>query len=82
MNFHYYTMQRGASENSYILLYAVLNGGFVVFVCLLFAMSGRVFEASKTEDIKETTKILLKALSVVMCIFIYLLQIPMMVVLL
>ena len=58
------------------MIWAAINGSFIVFLLLLVSVSGRVFEASKTADLKETTKILLKGLSIVMCLAIYILPIP------
>ena len=72
----------GSDSTSFLMLYCVLSGIFFLFLLVLFAMSGRVFEESKTEDIKEGTKIVLKGLSILMCVFIFLLQIPMVTILL
>lgn len=58
------------------MIYSILSGLFVLFLVLLFAISGQVFEASRTENIKEGTKIVIKGLSILMCLFIYLLWIP------
>lgn len=75
-NFHYYAMKPGTTESEFLLVWAAINGAFVMFLLLLISVSGRVFEASKTGDLKETTKILLKGLSIVMCVAIQILPIP------
>jgi len=59
------------------MLYSIISGIFVLFLIFLIVISGRVFEASKTEDVKEGTKLLLKGVSILMCLYILLLQIPM-----
>ena len=77
INFQFYVMESySSSPNSFIMLYSVLSGSFLLFVGLLFILSGKVFEDSRNEDIKEGAKLILKALSVLMCLFIQLLQIP------
>lgn len=62
----------------FILPYAILGSAFIAFFGALFFLSGRVFEASKTEDVKEGTKLAIRIMSIFMCLFIYLLDIPMM----
>jgi hypothetical protein len=70
VNFQFYVIQGGSSENGYIMLYAALAGIFLGFIALLLTFSGQVFENSKTEDMKEGIKVGIRLCSVVMCLFI------------
>lgn len=67
---------KGQSEQGFILLYSILAGSFLLFVVILFILSNKVFEGQKTEDVKEGTKIILRAISIMMCLYIFILQIP------
>ena len=68
-NFHYYVMF-GSSINQFLMLYCILNAIFVLFLFLLFATSGKIFQESKSEDNKEGTKIIILVLSVLMTLFV------------
>ena len=59
------------------MLYSIVAGIFLSFLFFLVVISSKVFEASKTEDVKEGTKLILKGVSILMCLYILLLQIPM-----
>lgn len=61
----------------FLTLYSILNGIFLLFMILLLSISGRIFEASKIGELKENVRILARVLSILMCLFIFLLQIPM-----
>jgi hypothetical protein len=64
---------KGESEEGFILLYSILAGSFLLFLTVLFILSGKVFEGQKTEDVKEGTKIILRGISIVMCLYIFIL---------
>lgn len=66
----------GDSERDFIMLYAVMAGLFFLFLFVLILISGRVFEDAKTEDVKEGTKFVLKIISILMCLYIFILQMP------
>ena len=59
------------------MLYSIISGVFILSLIFLILISGRVFESSKTEDVKEGTKLVLKVVSILMILYIQLLQIPM-----
>jgi hypothetical protein len=67
---------KGESEKDFIMLYAIMAGLFFLFLSVLFIISARVFEDTKTEDVKEGTKIVLRLISILMCLYIYILQMP------
>ena len=66
----------GNSESDFIMLYAVMAGLFFLFLLVLILISGRVFEDAKTEDVKEGTKFVLRIISILMCLYIFILQMP------
>jgi hypothetical protein len=72
INFQFYVMRQDSASQFY-LLYSIVAGVFIAFVVFLIVISGKVFEASKTEDVKEGTKFVLKAVSILMCLYILLL---------
>jgi len=55
------------------MLYSVISGVFILFLVFLVVISSRIFNASKTEDVKEGTKLVLKGVSILMCLYILLL---------
>ena len=67
---------KGNSERDFIMLYALMAGLFFIFLLVLFLISGKVFEEAKTEDVKEGTKIVLRIISILMCLYIFILQMP------
>jgi hypothetical protein len=75
INFQFYVM-KGNSERDFIMLYALMAGLFFLFLLVLFLISGKVFEEAKTEDVKEGTKIVLRIISILMCLYIFILQMP------
>jgi hypothetical protein len=72
INFQFYVMT-GNSEKDFIMLYAVMAGLFFLFLFVLILISGKVFEEAKTEDVKEGTKIVLRLISILMCLYIFIL---------
>jgi hypothetical protein len=76
INFQFYVMQ-GKTESNFIMMYAILCCIFLLFLILLFSFSGEVFEQAKMDDIKDRTKIIIKVVSILMCLFLFLLQMPM-----
>lgn len=76
-----YTLQNGSAD-TFILLYAVLTAVFFIFLITLFVLSSQAFEDSKSEDIKESSKIVLRILTFIMTLFLFLLQIPLITILL
>jgi hypothetical protein len=81
INFQMYTLQN-SSVNTFITLYSFLAGFFIIFVITLLAISNKAFEALKSEDIKDTMKFVVRLLSVVMSLFIFILEIPLVTILL
>jgi hypothetical protein len=75
INFQFYVM-KGDSERDFLMLYAIMAGLFFLFLIVLILISGKVFEEAKTEDVKEGTKIVLRVISILMCLYIYILQMP------
>lgn len=75
-NFHIYVMRKDSTEYDFLTLYTAVNGFFVLFALLLYSFSGKIFEAQKSGDVKETTQIIIKVASTLMCISIHLLAIP------
>jgi hypothetical protein len=68
---------QGNSKESFLLLYGVLSGLLVLVIASMLAVSGRVFEQQKNEDSKdEGSRVLLKALSFLLCMYLFILQIP------
>lgn len=76
INFQYYVMQ-GKSSSNFITMYGALSGLFILFLLLLNSFKGEVFEQTKVDDVKDRTKIVIKLVSVLMCLFLFLLQMPM-----
>ncbi len=64
---------KGESESNFIMLYSVMAGLFFLFIFTLFLISGKVFDDAKTEDVKEGTKIVLRIISILMCLYIFIL---------
>ncbi len=60
-----------------MVLYAALFGIFLLYLLALYLLTGNTFKQSKTEDVKESTKLFIKGLSFMMCLYLYFLQIPM-----
>jgi hypothetical protein len=63
----------GNSEKAFIMLYVIMAGLFFLFLLTLVLISGKVFEEAKTEDVKEGTKIILRIISILMCLYIFIL---------
>ena len=76
VNFQFYVMQ-GNTKYSFLVLYAAVSGILLFLIFSMFAMTGRIFESQKSEDNKdEGSRVLIKALSFILCLFLHLLQIP------
>jgi hypothetical protein len=60
----------------------MLTGIFIAFLIVMFLVANRAFEGSKNEDLKEGEKLLIKILSIVMTLFLFILQMPFITVLL
>ena len=76
VNFQFYVIQ-GGTDNNYIMLFAVLSAVFLAFLLSLYLLTGVVFERTKKESLGGTMRIVIRILSVLMCLFMFLLQIPM-----
>ena len=76
VNFQFYVIQ-GGTDNNYIMLFAVLSAVFLAFLLSLYFLTGMVFERTKKESLGGTMRIVIRILSVLMCLFMFLLQIPM-----
>jgi len=76
VNFQFYVMQ-GQRNNGYIFMYAGIFAFFLLYLLALFLLTGSTFKQSKTDDVKDSMKLVIKALSFIMCLFLYILQIPM-----
>ncbi len=72
INFQFYVLT-GNSEKAFIMLYVIMAGLFFLFLLTLVLISGKVFEEAKTEDVKEGTKIILRIISILMCLYIFIL---------
>jgi hypothetical protein len=76
INFQFYVMQ-GESKHNFLVLYGALSGILVFLICSMFAISGRIFDSQKTEDSKdEGSRVMLKVLSFILCLYLYIMQIP------
>jgi hypothetical protein len=68
---------QGDSKYSFLVLYAAVSGILLFLIFSMLAMTGRIFECQKSEDNKdEGSRVFIKALSFILCLFLYLLQIP------
>lgn len=76
INFHLYVMNDPNNESNFLLLYAILSGLLLALIGLLISTTGKTFEAQKSEDSKDSTNILLKSLSILLCLFLYIFQMP------
>lgn len=56
---------------NFTLIYAVMSGLFYVFLFTLLIISTQAFEDSKSEDVKESTKLVLKILTFIMSIVLF-----------
>lgn len=81
MNFQVYAL-KDSSGDTFIVLYTILTVIFLVFLALLFGFADSLFEGSKRLELKDEAKIILKIVSVMMTLYLFLLQIPFMVILL
>lgn len=68
---------QGQRNNGYIFMYSGIFAVFILYLLALFLLTGNTFKQSKTEDVKESMKLVIKGLSFMMCLFLYFLQIPM-----
>jgi hypothetical protein len=68
---------QGESKDSFLVLYGAMSGILLLLIFSMFAMTGKIFESQKTEDNKdEGSRVLIKALSFILCLYLHLLQIP------
>lgn len=81
INFQMYTLS-SSNAGTFLMVYSLISGLFFLFLITLFVMSSQAFEDSKTEDIKESSKLILRGLTFIMTIFLFLFQIPLMTILL
>jgi len=65
-----YTLNNMTAAN-FTLIYAVMSGLFYVFLFTLLIISTQAFEDSKSEDVKESTKLVLKILTFIMSIVLF-----------
>jgi hypothetical protein len=76
INFQFYVMQ-GESKHNFLILYGALSGILLFLICSMFAISGRIFDYQKSEESKdEGSRVALKVQSFILCLYLYLLQIP------
>ena len=75
LNFELYTLQNQSSY-TFLLLYGIIAAVFIVFVAVMLLIANRAFEGSKNEDLKESEKIIIKVLSIVMTLFLFIMQMP------
>jgi hypothetical protein len=66
----------GETHGAFIQLYAVLSGLFIGLLIIIFAISNRIFEESRMEDSKDSTKIVVMVLSMGVTLYQFFLQIP------
>ncbi|TNV87993.1 hypothetical protein FGO68_gene6410 [Halteria grandinella] len=74
-NFAVYPLESHSTEG-YIIIYSILCVIFYIFIGFLFLSANRLFRSSVGDDIKDGTQFLVKSCSVVMAIYLFLLQIP------
>jgi len=68
---------QGESKHSFLVLYGAFSGILLFLIFSMFAMTGRIFDSQKSEDNKdEVSRVIIKALSFILCLYIHLLQIP------
>lgn len=75
-NFQFYVIQDQQGITPFFMVYSVFSTLFLLMLSSMFFLSGHVFNQSKTEDIKDGTKVAIKILSILMCLFATILQIP------
>jgi small-conductance mechanosensitive channel len=55
-----------------VTFFILFNGIFYAFLGVLFLLSDRLFQAQRTEDIKEGMRLTIKLLSLLMVCFLFL----------
>ncbi len=53
------------------MLYSLFTAAFIIFLAVMLLIANRAFEGSKNEDLKESEKIIIKILSLVMTLFLF-----------
>lgn len=69
-------LSSGSNEATFLYFYAIISGLFVIFLASIFFTANKLYEASKKDEIKESTKFVLGILSILMSLFMFLLEIP------
>lgn len=64
------------------MLYAVLVGGFYLVLIVMYGFAEPLYRAQKKEEFKDGTKMLLKVFTLILGSYLYILQIPMLTVIL
>ena len=57
-------------------MYSLITFVFILFIAVMLLISNRAFEGSKNEDLKDGEKIVIKMLSIVMTLFLFIMQMP------
>jgi hypothetical protein len=69
-NFHLY-LESTQSDQAFLALFFGLNAVFLTFVLLIYAMSEQLFRDAKNQNLKDWQKLLVKMLSQVMALYLY-----------
>lgn len=75
INFQMYTLEN-VSAQAFTMISLLLSGVFFAFLLIMFVISSQAFDDSKTEDIKENSKLVLNTLTIIMSLYLFLFQIP------
>jgi len=54
-----------------MIVYAVISGTFIGFLIILVLISGRIFQESKLEDTKDSTKVIVTVFSLIMSLYLF-----------
>lgn len=65
-----YTLNNMTASN-FTIIYAIMSGLFYLFLFTLLILSTQAFDDSKSEDIKESTKLVLKILTFIMSLVLF-----------
>jgi hypothetical protein len=70
------------SKEEFTMLYAILIGGFYLMIILMYGFAEPLYQAQKKEEFKDGTKMVIKLFTLVVSFYIFILQIPLVTVIL
>ncbi|CDW84462.1 pas domain s-box family protein [Stylonychia lemnae] len=75
-NFHMYILQQ-QSKDAFMMFHIVITVSFLLYVISIITLSKQIFKDERNDSLKEGMKYLVKFFSILMTVFLFILQIPM-----